>query len=44
MGRAHHGLNLLLVVALLQSLLQLILRRDIGRIVLVDLSPAVSSL
>jgi hypothetical protein len=38
-GITHHGLNLLLVVALLQSLLELILGGNVGGIVLVYLSP-----
>lgn len=41
---AHHGLNLLFVAALLQRLLELILRRNVGGIVLVYLVPAVSLL
>ena len=40
---AYHGLNLLLIRALLKSLLELILRGNIGSVVLVDLfTPAVS--
>ena len=36
-GSAHHSLNFGLIRSLLQSLLQFILRRDIGRVILVDL-------
>jgi hypothetical protein len=43
MAGAHHGFNLLLVAALLQGLLELILGRNVGRIVLVYLWSAVSS-
>lgn len=43
MAAAYHGLDLLLIVALLQSLLELVLGWHVGRIVLVDLLPAVSS-
>jgi hypothetical protein len=37
---AYHGLNLLLVRALLQRVLEVILRRDVGGVVLVDLLTA----
>jgi hypothetical protein len=37
MARAHHSLNLLLIIALFQSVLELVLGRDIGGIVLVYL-------
>lgn len=40
---AHHGLDLLLIAALLERLLELILGRNVGGIVLVYLSPSVSS-
>jgi hypothetical protein len=43
-GISHHGLNLLLIAALLQSILQLRLRWDVGGIVLVHLLLSVSSL
>jgi hypothetical protein len=36
---AHHGLDLLLIAALLERLLELILGRNVGGIVLVYLSP-----
>jgi hypothetical protein len=44
MAWAHHSFNLLLVASLLQGLLEFILRRNVGCIVLVYLWPAVSSL
>ena len=37
MGGAHHSLDLVFIAALLQSLLQLVLRRSVGSIVLVHL-------
>jgi hypothetical protein len=42
--QAYHGLDLLLIVALLQSLLELILSGNVGGIVLVYLLPFVSTL
>lgn len=41
--RAHHGLDLLLVAAFLERLLELILGWNVGGIVLVYLFPSVSS-
>jgi hypothetical protein len=43
MAGTHHGLNLLLIAAFLQSLLELVLGGDVGGIVLVNLFRAVSS-